>query len=128
VPFDVAYATLTAPLEPPVRVTLMVTDPALCATAYDEADNARVPALAGGVGVVDGVDEVGGVVEVEPEEPGDTAPQAARTNTSKPKLHRKHLNCSLDIKFSTIACLAVTDIFRRWRASSDIFAPKQSCL
>src|SRR5258705_457765 len=32
VPFVVLYATLAAPLEPPVRLTLTVTVPAFCAT------------------------------------------------------------------------------------------------
>jgi hypothetical protein len=46
VPFDVAYATLTAPLEPPVRDTLTVSGPVLWFTAYVAADNLSAPALA----------------------------------------------------------------------------------
>jgi hypothetical protein len=39
----VAYATLTAPLEPPVRFTVKVTEPALCITASLEVESCRLP-------------------------------------------------------------------------------------
>jgi len=43
VPFAVAYPTLTAPLEPPVRFTVTLTAPALCITASLAAESCTLP-------------------------------------------------------------------------------------
>lgn len=43
VPLLVANFTDAAPLEPPARVTLSVTDPAVCATVAVDADIATLP-------------------------------------------------------------------------------------
>jgi hypothetical protein len=43
VPLLVAYGTLTAPLEPPVRFTVIVTEPALCSTVSLAAESCRLP-------------------------------------------------------------------------------------
>src|ERR1700730_11084902 len=43
VPLVVLYATLAAPLEPPVRLTVTVIEPAFCATAYVDEDSSRLP-------------------------------------------------------------------------------------
>jgi hypothetical protein len=52
VPLVVAYVTLTAPLDPPDRLTDKVTVPAFCATVVVAAENSRLPTLAAGASPV----------------------------------------------------------------------------
>lgn len=65
----VAYCTDAAALEPPLRSTVMVTLPALCAAEYADADNCNVSGslAVGGFGVGGAGDEGGELADEVPE-------------------------------------------------------------